>query len=84
MPKMERAINCIVLHGLCRGRPIVLTQLAQYDHFGASPDALAGALIATSTLAIHVQMLKETELAARASPVGLQYLDVLSSDDNID
>jgi putative tryptophan/tyrosine transport system substrate-binding protein len=38
-------------------------------------------LIATSTLPIHAQMLKETERAARAFRVTLQYLDVLSPDD---
>jgi putative tryptophan/tyrosine transport system substrate-binding protein len=39
------------------------------------------ALIATSTLPIHAQMLKETQAAARAIGVKLQYLDVLTAED---
>lgn len=39
------------------------------------------ALVATSTLPIHDQMLKETELAARAFGIKLQFLDVLSAGD---
>jgi putative ABC transport system substrate-binding protein len=39
------------------------------------------ALIATSTLPIHAQMLKETEAAARAVGAKLQFLDVLNHND---
>jgi putative tryptophan/tyrosine transport system substrate-binding protein len=39
------------------------------------------ALIATSTLPIHAQLLKETQAAARAIGVKLQYLDVLTAED---
>ena len=48
---------------------------------GVVPRMVRAAVIGTSTLPGHAQRLKETELAAAALGVELQYLDVLSPED---
>jgi putative tryptophan/tyrosine transport system substrate-binding protein len=48
---------------------------------GVVPRIVRAAVIGTSTLPGHAQRLKETELAAAALRVQLQYLDVLSPED---
>jgi putative ABC transport system substrate-binding protein len=48
---------------------------------GVVPRIVRAAVIGTSTLPGHAQRLKETELAAAALRVELQYLDVLSPED---